>query len=288
VDTTIPLAAIRDLSIGHYPRSVSPVGCDLISLTYEDGGEPRQVLISPMEGWIGLPSSRNAFAAEWHAAIQSAVLAATGRAPGSTPANELGISQGSSWPHLLRIFLPVVITVLFIVMVLGPVPAGFTKQQTLVGTIVILLLMPLSFHWWIRRQATPVSNAPARLPQPRWPGWLGLILAVLGGAYATSVFVDFYANPTVIGDARIHPPFTTRLANWLLLHKRAAMVVGVLLVIGLKLFLQKSSRSRAESAFTTDNEASAVRPRWQGWDVWVIGFCLTLFGALWLLQLSEG
>jgi hypothetical protein len=102
------------------------------------------------------------------------------------------------------------------------------------------------------------------------------------------VFVDFYANPTVIGDARIHPPFTTRLAHWLLLHKRAAIVVGVLLVIGIKLLLQRSSRSRSESAFTTDNEASAVRPRWQGWDGWVIGIFLTILGALWLLQLSEG
>jgi Signal peptidase, peptidase S26 len=30
------------------------------------------------------------------------------------------------------------------------------------------------------------------------------------------------------------------------------------------------------------------QPRWQGWDVWVIGLCLAIFGALWLLQLSEG
>jgi predicted Ser/Thr protein kinase len=28
--------------------------------------------------------------------------------------------------------------------------------------------------------------------------------------------------------------------------------------------------------------------RWQGWDVWVTGLCLVIFGALWLLQLSEG
>jgi predicted Ser/Thr protein kinase len=30
------------------------------------------------------------------------------------------------------------------------------------------------------------------------------------------------------------------------------------------------------------------QPRWQGWDVWVIGLCLAIFGALWLLRLSEG
>jgi predicted Ser/Thr protein kinase len=27
--------------------------------------------------------------------------------------------------------------------------------------------------------------------------------------------------------------------------------------------------------------------RWQGWDVWVIGLCLTIFGALWLYRLSD-
>jgi hypothetical protein len=121
----------------------------------------------------------------------------------------------------------------------------------------------------------------------RWKGWLGLILGVLGGAYATNVFVDLYANPTVIGDARIDPPFTTRFANWLFLHKRAAMVVGVFLVIGLKLLFQRGSRSGSESPFTAGNDVSAVRSRWQGWDVWVVVICVTIFGTMWLLQMSE-
>jgi hypothetical protein len=66
------------------------------------------------------------------------------------------------------------------------------------------------------------------------------------------------------------------------------VVVGVLLVIGLKLFLRRSSRSGSESPFATDSEVSAVRPRWQGWDVWIIGLFLTIFGVLWLLKLSDG
>ena len=189
VDTTIPLASIRDLSIGQYPRSVSPVSCDLISLTYVDGGEARQVLISPMEGWIGLPSSRNAYAAEWHAAIKSAVLGATGKEPGSTPANELRISQGSSWPHLLLVLLPVFVTTLLLVMMVGPVPVGFTKQQMLIGTAMILLLMPLGFHWWIRRQAPPVSAAPARATQSPSQGWgiVGSALGMTGWMVVTAV-----------------------------------------------------------------------------------------------------
>ena len=31
----------------------------------------------------------------------------------------------------------------------------------------------------------------------------------------------------------------------------------------------------------------APQPRWQGWDVWVIGLCLAVFGAVWLLDLSD-
>ena len=71
VKTIIPLESIRDLSIAQYPRSVSPLRCDLISLTYEGGGKQMQVLISPMEGWIGTPSMRNAFCAQWFVTIQA-------------------------------------------------------------------------------------------------------------------------------------------------------------------------------------------------------------------------
>ena len=31
----------------------------------------------------------------------------------------------------------------------------------------------------------------------------------------------------------------------------------------------------------------ALKSRWQGWDVWVIGLCLAVFGGLWLYRLSE-
>ena len=95
VDTVIPLAAIRDLSIGRYPRTMAPAGIDLISVSYEEGGQRKQVLLFPMEGWIGFPSSANAHVAEWFAAIREAVTAATGHAPGSTPADKLGVPSSS-------------------------------------------------------------------------------------------------------------------------------------------------------------------------------------------------
>ena len=99
-----------------------------------------------MEGWIGVPSSRNAFTAEWCAAIREAIIAATGKAPDSTPADQLGIAQGSSWPRALMLGLPVAATVLFLTVVSGPTPSGFTKSQTLILTTIILLVMPLVLH----------------------------------------------------------------------------------------------------------------------------------------------
>jgi predicted Ser/Thr protein kinase len=176
--------------------------------------------------------------------------------------------------------------------------SGDVAHRSIGGWILLALtvLIVLQGAVWVTRnlrQTLRVMNGECAVPAPeprtqsRWQGWVGLVLATLFGAYATNVFVDFYANPTVIGDSRIHPPFTTRLANWLLLNKQVAMVVGALLAIGLKLFLQRSSQSRSESALTAENEASAVLPRWQGWDVWLIALCLVTFGSLWLYRLSE-
>ena len=51
--TVIPLAAIRDLSIGTYPRVMSPAGLDFISVTYEEGGQTKRLFFSPIEGWFG-------------------------------------------------------------------------------------------------------------------------------------------------------------------------------------------------------------------------------------------
>ena len=343
VDVIIPLASIRDLSIGQYPRSVSPVRCDLISLTYEDGGESRQVLISPMEGWVGLPSSRNAFAAEWHAAIRSAVLAVTGRAPGSTPANELGISEGSSWPRLLLILAPAFATVFYIVVVGESVPAGFTKQQMLIGMSIILVLMPLGFHWWIRRRA-PVRAQARVMPRHTggngwgmvgsavgmtgWmvvtaalSGWRGagvaLTAAIVGAVVAAAVVlwkfrdrtsqfmrqmwligVGFVATAGFLSGA--HGLGLSMLCRW----PGGVAVSPLRFVWALALFPLVAGwlwifRGRLEDRGGSDDGLSPTGPmlsegsagrhsRRQGWDVWVIGIVLTIFGAMWLLKLSEG
>ena len=93
--TVIPLHAIRDLSIGHYPRVMNPAGLDFISVTYDAGGQTRRIFFSPCESIFGLPSQFNQFVAEWFNAIRAAVVAATGCEPGNTPAGQLGVPPGS-------------------------------------------------------------------------------------------------------------------------------------------------------------------------------------------------
>jgi serine/threonine protein kinase len=106
--TVIPLAAIRDLSIGHYPVVLNFVGLDFISVTYDEDGETKRLFFSPYESWLGLPSTFNRFVAEWFAAIRAAVVTATGREPGNTPANQLGVPSGSKAIYAL-LLAPVVL-----------------------------------------------------------------------------------------------------------------------------------------------------------------------------------
>ena len=107
--TVIPLTAIRDLSIGHYPQVMSPVvRLHFISVTYEEGGQTKRLFCEPVPGWFGRRSHFNRFVAEWFDAIRAAITAATGRAPANTPANQLG-TPSSSRALLLALLLPLVV-----------------------------------------------------------------------------------------------------------------------------------------------------------------------------------
>ncbi len=99
--TVIPLTAIRDLSMGRYPRVMHPAGLAFISVTYEAAGQTQRLFFSPWEGLFGLPSHFNQVVAEWYAAIRETVTAATGRTPGTTAAEKLGVPPNS--PALLAL-----------------------------------------------------------------------------------------------------------------------------------------------------------------------------------------
>jgi len=93
--TIIPLRAIRDLSLGRYPRIMNPAGINFISVTYDQDGETKRLFFTPYEGFFGFPSQVNALIADWFEEIQRAIVATTGRAPRTTPAEELGVPSSS-------------------------------------------------------------------------------------------------------------------------------------------------------------------------------------------------
>ena len=117
--TVIPLAAISDLSVGRLPRVMNPMGLHFISVTYNDGGQSKRIILSPYEGIFGLPSQFNQLAAHWFDAIRAAVTAATGRAPVSTPAERLGTPSSSTGLVMLFSSLALVGLVIIAINILG-------------------------------------------------------------------------------------------------------------------------------------------------------------------------
>jgi tRNA A-37 threonylcarbamoyl transferase component Bud32 len=69
---------------------------------------------------------------------------------------------------------------------------------------------------------------------------LSAVIALAGVALA-KMFVDFYANPSVVGHP--HVALVTRMANWLSLHKDVAVIVGVVAAIVMNVLIVRAVRS---------------------------------------------
>ncbi|EDY22419.1 serine/threonine protein kinase [Chthoniobacter flavus Ellin428] len=136
--TSIPLAAIGDLSIGHFPRMMNPAGINYISVSYEEGGETRRVLLTPNEGLIDSPGHVNRLGAEWFAAIRDAVTATTGKAPATTPAEQLGLpSSPAALAVWAMILLPALLLLLVTFSIAGSGSFLTPLNTTLIGVLVL-------------------------------------------------------------------------------------------------------------------------------------------------------
>ena len=181
-NTVIPLAAIRDLSIGQYPRMMNLANLDFLSVTYEEGGQRKQVLLSPMEGFFALPGTWDARVAEWATAIREAATAATGRAPATTPSEQLGVP--GSHVVLLKMFLmalvPLGVLLTFVNVQSSPLASrhniGFMSLFIFGMAAVGLFLLFLQ-----RRQVkSPPGSARTLSPWRIVSGLLGFSVVLLG------------------------------------------------------------------------------------------------------------
>ena len=145
----IPLAAIKDLSIGKHPRLVNPAGLDFISVTFEDGGQVTRLFVTPYEGMFAVPADRNRLVYDWWVTIHAAILTATGRAPTVTPAGQLGTPRSSAW-LVAMMLVPVLIGFLLIARLGVP---GFQE------ILILLALGGLAIWGWRK----PGSNKPREL-----------------------------------------------------------------------------------------------------------------------------
>jgi serine/threonine protein kinase len=201
-DTVIPLAAIRDLSIGHYPRTMNPAGIDLVSVTYEEGGQRKQVLLSPMEGgWFAFPDSWNAHAAEWLTAIRMAVIAATGRAPATTPAEQLGV-PGSSKLLLAVAAVPILIGAgLLLALLRGPgVSSSFASGAVLLTFVALVggFLAPVLFGWLSRGRN---ASSPGSSSFGKFSAFL-VVLVLLLLVFGFGMLQFFARTPSSTGVSR--------------------------------------------------------------------------------------
>lgn len=176
--TVIPLASIRDVSIGQYPATMNPAGIDLLSVTYEDQGGLKQVYVSPMDGWFALPSTWNARVADWHAALRNAVTRATGKEPAETPRGQVAVPKGH-----------------------GGIKA-FMMVAYAVPMLTVFLLLTLT-------RGTPGTHNPALAAL--------LVLAMLGGGYFGQRLVWRFFQGTEPAAASASSPWSRVIGTLLLL-----------------------------------------------------------------------
>jgi serine/threonine protein kinase len=248
----IPLAAIRDVSIGRYPRSMNPLGIDLLSVTYEEGSQRKQILLSPMEGYFAMPGTWNARAAEWAAAIRKAATAATGRPPTTTPSEQLGVP--GSHVALLTMFLVLLVPLGVFLTALTQLfsPDASSVRIGLMSLFIFGMAGVFMLSLQRRRAKSPPGSARALSPLRIVLGVL-VVIAVLFGLAALIYVVSSRSLPfyAVIGLCVIGGVVVVLLTS-----KRGApskaVVIGImpvlLLAVGLALYLavQAGRATRAE------------------------------------------
>jgi len=125
--TVIPLTAIRALNLLPYPRLMYPAGAHFVSLTFEEDGQSKSLILTPFVSLFRWPSHFRRVIADWYAAIRAAVVAATGHELATTPANEVSPSG------TFRRLLPMSTALLLLVLIVGCLLAVilFTRREKL-------------------------------------------------------------------------------------------------------------------------------------------------------------
>jgi multidrug efflux pump subunit AcrA (membrane-fusion protein)/predicted Ser/Thr protein kinase len=199
----ITLMSITDLSVGRYPRMMNPVGIDFIRVTYEEGGETRQVVLTPNAGMIDSPGHVNELVAEWFAATREAATKALGAAPGHTPKAGVKLPAAPAaglfmWGMLL---LPAFIGFLMIAAMAGSERFFTITLTTFVG-LIILGVLAILFRY-SRSPAAGAAGPGADRPRSPWRVLFILLLSLFAiGAFLLLMIAAYW----FVGSSRVRPP----------------------------------------------------------------------------------
>jgi len=79
----------------------------------------------------------------------------------------------------------------------------------------------------------------------------------MGGVALAKMFVDFYANPSVINDPRINPPVVTRLANWASLNVEVMVFLSVITAIVVNVLIVRAVMRAVRSPLPASTGAAS-------------------------------
>jgi serine/threonine protein kinase len=173
--TTIPLAAIRDVSLGNYPWLAKPAPLHYLSVTWVEGGQTRRHYFTPNRGWACPVWETNPLVIEWHQAVRAAVTSATGKAPTESPAPPHRPNVADIVWMVLLFGLPMgLISGVFFTLTNMTAPAAPAQPTDgfLPGLIGLALVIPFLTLYllprWGRRSGGAQSTSAPRKPS-LWP-----------------------------------------------------------------------------------------------------------------------
>ena len=180
--TSIPLPAIRDVGIVHFPRSLNPLGLTALSVVYELDSKRHHILLMPRDRRV-LGGAVNHLVREWHAALREAVRVATGNLPQDVEAAAVQL-KGSSWLLLVAVLYFGFVGMILAFLAMQRLRQGHSLSDFVLHPppwIILPTILFASGLAWIALKA----NAQARPRKPRQ--LLPAILLVLGLLVGTSV-----------------------------------------------------------------------------------------------------
>lgn len=190
--TSIPLAAICDVSLGNYPWLAKPAPLHYLSVTWVENGLTRCRYFTPNRGWFMPVWETNPIVLGWHQALRAAVTAATGKAPAETPAPPHRPTMPDLvWMGLLFGLPMWVIGAVFLHLqqkMAGDVTAPFWRSSLVLALIGIVFVAPLlALFFLARRSSQPASRLPHAPGEPSGAASPKLVWLIVPVLFATGL-----------------------------------------------------------------------------------------------------